>query len=192
MRTKVNDLLASGASYAMILRALQDDNATLDNRDRVTIDSIRNHTARHWPVQNVARATYREILERRARENAVDFVEGVATAITPMAFFETVMTKAYQTLVDEETVVSVEQGAYAAKQLFEMEKDSAGSMEMAAVHAQLGRVVKVVRDVVPSRYHQQIMDILEGREVAPALQAPGRGGIEEFDPGDDEDFDDED
>ena len=56
LRIKVNNLLASGASYAMILRALGDDNATLDKPDLVTIDSIRNHTARHFPVQNVAKA----------------------------------------------------------------------------------------------------------------------------------------
>ncbi len=31
-----------------------------------------------------------------------------------MAYYETVMTKAYQTLVDEDTVVSVDQGAWAA------------------------------------------------------------------------------
>ena len=83
VRKKVNDLLATGASYAMIVRALAADNAELDKRDRVTIDSIRNH-ARHFPVQNVAKATYREILERRAQENRVDFVEGVATALTPI------------------------------------------------------------------------------------------------------------
>jgi hypothetical protein len=82
LRAKVNGLLAAGASYAMILRTIEDDNTKLDKRDRVTIDSIRNHTARHFPVQNVAKATYREILERRAKENGVDFVEGVATAIT--------------------------------------------------------------------------------------------------------------
>ncbi|MFZ3344386.1 MAG: hypothetical protein WA248_04490, partial [Mycobacterium sp.] len=91
LRKKVNGMLATGVSYAMILRALQKDNDQLDTPDRVTIDSIRNHTVRHFPVQNVARATYREILERRAQENGVDFVKGVATAITPMAFFETVM-----------------------------------------------------------------------------------------------------
>jgi hypothetical protein len=56
VRTKVNDLLATGASYAIVLRALGDDNATLEHRDRVTIDSMRNHTARHFPVQQVARA----------------------------------------------------------------------------------------------------------------------------------------
>ena len=79
VRKKINDLLASGASYAMIVRALAADNAELDKCDRVTVDSIRNHTARHFPVQNVARATYRAILERRAKANGVDFVEGVAT-----------------------------------------------------------------------------------------------------------------
>ena len=52
----------------MALRALGDDNAQLDKRDRVTIDSIRNHANHHFPVQHVARATYREILERRAQE----------------------------------------------------------------------------------------------------------------------------
>ena len=69
VRKKVNDLLATGASYAMVLRALGEDNAELDKRDRVTVDSVRNHTERHFPVQNVAKATYREILERRAQEN---------------------------------------------------------------------------------------------------------------------------
>ena len=93
LRTKVNDMLATGVSYAMILRALQKDNDQLDIADRVTIDSIRNHTRRHFPVQNVAKATYRRILERRAQETGVDFIKGVATAITPMAFYETVTVK---------------------------------------------------------------------------------------------------
>ena len=69
LRKKVNDLLATGASYAMIVRALSADNNKLDKCDRVTIDSVRNHCARHFPVQSVAKATYREILERRAGEN---------------------------------------------------------------------------------------------------------------------------
>ena len=93
VRTKVNDLLATGTSYATVLRALGDDNTTLEQCDRVTTDSIRNHADRHFPVQNVARATYREILERRAKENSVDFIEGVATAITPLAVLETIMVK---------------------------------------------------------------------------------------------------
>ena len=70
VRKTVNDMLATGASYAMIVRALSADNTKLAQCDRVTIDSIRNHTVRHFPVQNIARATYREILERAARRTA--------------------------------------------------------------------------------------------------------------------------
>src|SRR5262245_44532997 len=94
MRKKVNDLLAIGASHAFIVRALGQDNATLDRRDRVTVDSVRRHCERHFAVQSVARATYREIVERRARENAVDFIEGVAIALLPVTYFEVVMNKA--------------------------------------------------------------------------------------------------
>ena len=65
-------------------------------------------------MQNVAKATYRRILEQRAQENGVDFVKGVATAITPMAFFETVMVKGYETLVDSDTTVDVNTGMIAA------------------------------------------------------------------------------
>jgi hypothetical protein len=43
-------------------------------------------------------------LERRARENQIDFVEGVATALLPVAFFEVVMT-AFRTLVEDGTEV---------------------------------------------------------------------------------------
>jgi hypothetical protein len=117
LRAKVNGLLAVGTSYAMILRAVGDDNAKLDKRDRVTIDSIRNHSSRHFPVQNVAQATYRRILERPAQENGVDFVNAVATAITPMAFYETVMVKGYETLVDSDTKVDVSTGMIAAGRL---------------------------------------------------------------------------
>src|SRR6478735_4431254 len=66
LRKKVNDMLATGASYAMIVRALSADNTELAKCDRVTIDSIRTHTTKHVLVQIVAKATYREILERRA------------------------------------------------------------------------------------------------------------------------------
>ena len=64
--------LPAPRGYAYIVRALAADNAKLDPRDRFTVDSVRTHCARHFPVQSIARATYRDILERRAQENRVD------------------------------------------------------------------------------------------------------------------------
>jgi hypothetical protein len=99
------------------VRALAADNGELEKCDRVTIDSIRTHTTKHFPVQDVARATYRQILERRAQESRVDFVEGVATALTPLAFLELVMNAAFRRLVEDGGDVSVETGLRAAEKL---------------------------------------------------------------------------
>src|SRR6185312_9945597 len=149
LRTKVNAMLATGVSYAMILRALQKDNDHLDTPDRVTIDSIRNHTARHFPVQNVAKATYRRILERRAQENGIDFVKGVATAITPMAFLETVMVKGYETLVDPDTKVDVNTGMVAAGRLQALIDSHAGQADIADLRGTVNRIIDAVRSTVP-------------------------------------------
>ena len=162
LRTKVNDMLATGVSYAMILRALQKDNDHLDTPDRVTIDSIRNHTRRHFPVQNVARATYRRILERRAQENGVDFVKGVATAITPMAFFETVMVRGYETLVDPDTKVDVNTGMIAAGRLQALIDSRAGRTSMADILFKMDRIINAIHDTVPPELWEVILHKIGG------------------------------
>jgi len=152
----------------MVLRALDDDNATLEKGDQVTIDSIRNHAARHFPVQQVVRATYREILERRAKENSVDFIEGVATAITPLAVLETVMVKGYQTLVDEDTTVSYRDAMEAALKLNEITRKDEGAHERAQTLADMGRIIEVVRTFIPSERWPDVQAAL--RSEAPISQ----------------------
>lgn len=161
LRGKVNGLLAGGASYAMILRAIEDHNTRLDKRDRVTIDSIRNHTARHFPVQNVAKATYREIVERRAQENGVDFVDGVATAITPMAFFETVMAKGYETLVDSDTKVDVNTGMVAAGRLQALIDSRANGTSIVEMLVKMDRIIRVVQSMVPEELWPEMLRKLD-------------------------------
>ena len=164
VRKKVNDMLATGASYAMILRALGEDNAKLDKCDRVTIDSVRNHTGRHFPVQNVAKATYREILERRAKANGVDFVEGVATAITPIAFFETVMVKSYETLVDSDTKVDVNTGIVAAGRLQSLIDSRDYDHELLVMKVQMAAICEAVKSTVPQEMWAAIVEKLEELE----------------------------
>jgi hypothetical protein len=177
VRTKVNDLLASGASYAMVLRALGDDNATLEQRDRVTIDSIRNHANRHFAVQQVARATYREILERRAKENSVDFIDGVATAITPLAVLETVMVKGYQTLVEEHTTVSYRDGMEAALKLNEIIRKDEGAIDRARMLADMGRIIEVVRTFIPSEQWPEVQAALRGETPVSAQTSQTVEGV---------------
>ena len=164
LRKKVNDMLATGASYAMIVRALSADNTELAKSDRVTIDSIRTHTTKHFPVQSVAKATYRAILERRARENQVDFVEGVATALLPVTFFEVVMNKAFRTLVDDGTEVSVETGLRAAEKLQSVLDGRERGTDVLELKVQLGRIGEAVRAVVPQSMWAAIVEQLEELE----------------------------
>ena len=187
MRTKVNDLLASGASYAMILRAMEENNTKLDKRDRITIDSIRNHTARHFPVQNVARATFREILERRAKENGVDFVEGVATAITPMALYETIMIRGYQNLVDPDTKIDVNTAMTAAGRLQALIDSRAGQPDWADIRVQVNRIIAAIKSTVPESMWPEILRKMKGEDDA---SEPMDDDADVFDP-DDDPFDDE-
>ena len=186
VRKKVNDMLASGASYAMVLRALGEDNAELDKCDRITIDSVRNHCGRHFPVQSVAKATYRDILERRAGENRIDFIEGVATALTPIAFFETVMVRSYETLVDSDTRVDVNTGIVAASRLQSLIDSRDYSREIAELRYQLGKINEAVRSVVPESMWEQIIRAIEEVEQHPeALDV----GTDSFDDADDDPYD---
>ena len=186
VRRKVNDMLATGASYAMIVRALAADNAELDKCDRVTIDSVRNHCGRHFPVQNIARATYREILERRAKANGVDFVEAVATAITPIAFFETVMVKSYETLVDSNTRVDVNTGIVAAGRLQSLIDSRDYDHELLVMKVQLDQICDAVKSTVPQEMWGEIIEKLDEAEQHQEALSVGRNS---FDDADDEPFD---
>lgn len=177
VRKKVNDLLASGASYAMILRAFGHDNAALDKRDRVTIDSIRNHAARHFPVQQAARATYREIVERRAREAQIDFVNGVATALTPMAFYEAVMNDAFRRLVDGAVEVSLDTGLRAAEKLQALIDARAGDADMAGIMVQMNRIIETVRTFVPQEGWPEVQAALRGEAPIRQQQAKPVEGV---------------
>ena len=184
------DRTASGRlpqlAYAMIVRALSADNTKLAKRDRVTIDSIRNHTVRHFPVQNVAKATYREILERRAKANGVDFVEGVATAITPIAFFETIMVKSCETLVDSDTKVDVNTGMVAAGRLQSLIDSRDYSHDLLMMKVQLAAICDAVKSTVPQ---EMWGDIVQKLEEAEQHQESLDVGEDSYDCADDDPFD---
>lgn len=188
VRQRVNDLLASGASYASALRALGGDAVG------VSTDSIRRHAERHFPVQNVAKATYREILERRAQENDVDFADGVATAITPMALLETVMVRGYEKLVDPATEVDVKTGMAAACRLQEMIDSHTDQHDWAKAQAEMGRIVEVVREFVPAERWPALKAALRRDKDLDALAERDADEIEmvDIDDGFDEDGFDED
>ena len=137
-------------------------------------------------MQQTTHATYREILERRARENQVDFVEGVAIALTPLAFYEVVMDKAFRTLVDDGTEVSVETGLRAAEKLQSVLDGRERGTDVLELKVQLGRIGEAVRAVVPQQMWAAIVEQLEELEQhSEALDV----GTDSFDDADDDPYD---
>ena len=137
------------------------------SRTRITIDSVRTHTTKHFPVQSVAKATYRDILERRARENHIDFIEGVATALTPMAFYEVVMTKAFRTLVDA-APRSVWRPACEPPRSFSPSSTGVrGAPTVLELKVQLGQILEAVKSTVPQELWGEIVEKIEELEQHP-------------------------
>lgn len=164
VRTRANDLLAQGNTYRHILRVIENEAADLEVAATVGMDSIRTHATQHFPVQSAARAAYRDILERRAAEGQADFVEGTVTAITPMAFFETVMTKGYQHLVKDDTEVGVQTGMAAAAQLQAMLYAQEHNADAQQLAIKLNQIIEAVRAEVPVALWDRIVQRLRQAE----------------------------
>ena len=143
-------MLATGSSYAFIVRALGEDNAS--STGVIWSRSIPSETIASgiFRSSKLPRATYRDILERRAQENGIDFVEGVATAITPLAFFETVMVKSYETLVDSDTKVDVNTGIMAAGRLQSLIDSRDYDHELLVMKVQMAAICAAVKSTVPA------------------------------------------
>ena len=125
-------------------------------------------------------------LERRARENRIDFIEGVATALTPIAFFETVMVKSYETLVDSDTRVDVDTGIVAASRLQSVIESRDYSHDLLVMKVQLGQICDAVKSTVPQEMWGEIVEKIEELEQHPeALDV----GTDSFDDADDDAYD---
>ncbi|HTY33734.1 hypothetical protein [Mycobacterium sp.] len=200
LRAKVNGMLAGGYSLAAILDALQPVNASLPRKSQITADSLGKHRLKHFNLQQPAAALWRRIMEQQAE--AASFEKGVTSLLTPMAFFTTLMQRGFETMIDEATTVSVDQGFAAARELGKLAAQGDDERGWAEAHAKMNRIVAVMKEL-PPEYQEMVLAKLEGRPGPPPtgggrLAVSEGGGVtgddEEFDPfdGGDDDFDDED
>ena len=123
------------------------------------------HRQRHQPRALSSLPSSRP--SSRAQENRIDFVEGVATALTPLAFYEVVMAKAFRTLVDDRTEVSVETGLRAAEKLQSVLDGREQGTDVLELKVQPDRIGEAVRAVVPQSMWAAIITKLEELEQHP-------------------------
>jgi hypothetical protein len=84
------------------------------------------------------------------------------TALTPMAFYECVMNEGFRRLVNGDVDVSVDTGLGAAEKLQSLIDARAGEADMAAILADVGRIIEVVRTFIPSERWPEVQAALRG------------------------------
>lgn len=191
VRQLVNDLLSHGYSFPSIVRVLEPVNATRQANRRITDACVRKHRKRHFDLQAPAAAVWRRVLEERAAESQGAYEDGVTNLVTAASYFEIMMRKGFSTMVAEDTVITPEQGGWAAKQLNEITKQDVDADRFAKQQVELNRIIAAFRELPPA-YQQLLLDKLDGKAPTPiAVKAERSGEIEEFDPGDEEGFEED-
>lgn len=184
----VNTLISHGLTYAAIMRCLGPVNAARRKNNKITKASLYWHQKNHFNTQEPAKAVYRQIMEDRAKEHELNFIEGTTTGVNAMSYLETMMVKAYKKLTDDNfDNVSVEMGMNAAVKLHDMTRKDAGLAEAAKAMNEMNRIINAVKEVVPEQYYNQILAMLDAGDTGGYVDAER---IEEFvDDEDDEEFD---
>ena len=109
----------------------------------------------------------------------------MATAISPIAFFETVMVKSYETLVDSDTKVDVHTGIVAAGRLQSLIDSRDYDHELLVMKVQMAQICDAVKSTVPQEMWGAIVEKVEVLEQdSQALDV----GTDSFDDDDDDAF----
>lgn len=172
-RNMVNKMLANGMAYTEILEMAElAINPNRAKNAKITWKTISNHAHRHFNLEEPAKAAYRKILERRAAQQAAAMkaegalaVEGITHLITAWGFLDVVAQKGYETLVKDDTYVSVGLGMEAIVKLHDLLRRDAGDQEAAKLRAQLSIIQGAVKEVVPEEYWGEIIARIEDAEI---------------------------
>lgn len=195
IRILVNQMLRQGLNRAGIVRSLEGINELREPKDRITYDNVYHHAKRHFNVEAPSQAIYDNVLAEYEAQDQTELEKGVGTRVNVYSYLKTMMLKGYEHLRDDDTVVPFEAGAKAAKDLHELTRRDAGTHQVAAVIAQMNRIITAMQEIVPAEYHDAILARVEGVDNAVVGQViEGSVGVDPFDPdtiGDDDD-DDED
>ena len=108
----------------------------------------------------------------------------MTAAITPIAYYETVMVKGYEALVSPDTRVDVGTAMAAAAKLQALTDAHAGQVDAADIIARQNRIIAVIHDFVPAEKHTELVARIEGAadQNNGADGVVSDEGIRDFDP----------
>jgi hypothetical protein len=117
----------------------------------------------------------------------------MATALTPLAFFDVLMLKTFRRLVNDDAEVSVETGLRAAEKLQAVLEKRDHGEEIIVMRLQVNQILDAVKAVVPQSMWGDIVDRLDQVEQHPeVLDVDAEDFDDDNDPYDPTEFIDED
>lgn len=156
-RELVDKLLSTALTYTHLLRIIQPLNDVRAKNQKITYDVLYQHAHVCFPKNKAAQAVYRSIIEKRAEEYGVDFVRGTTGIINAISYLEIVSAKGTETLMKEETEVSVKDGMDAVLKLHELTKESDSEEKIREIMAQLTGLIGAVQEFVPPEIVEKIL-----------------------------------
>lgn len=166
-RVLVDRLLAAGLTYRAIVEVCDKVvNTRRRANKQIKKDSVYRHAREHFDVDTPAKKVYRAILEKQASERGQNYVDGATHVINHMSYLETMVIKGYNKLTSDEDNVSVAEGMKASIAYHQFLQNEAGAAQIADLMAQLNKIITVVHEVVPPKYHQEIDARLAGYDTS--------------------------
>lgn len=171
-RDLVNKAIGDGLTNRQITENCAGINeARREKGDERIIDArkVWHHRRSHFNVQDPAMAVVREVVERRAKENNRDFLNGVGHAITPYAVLETAMITGFRKRLSnpDSEGPSVKETMDAAVKLHELTSRDAGQREVAEMMATMDRIITAAQHWVPVQDRAKFIAEVEGRVEEP-------------------------
>lgn len=172
VRNLVDELLVTAKPYAAILRLIEPLMEAWPEASRISRHSLMRHSRNHLRWEQAAA---RQIAERNAQRAGKQDAAS-ERMLTAQAVLEAIQQRGYEALVSGEVTPSVRDTLAASSALREIERETEGSYSVAEALAQLDVVIQIMREIVPTEYHEAILARLEvagGPSAPPPAPDPG-------------------
>lgn len=170
-RELVNKLITAGMTNREIAdtcRGINNQRRAKDDDRLIEARNVWSHRKNHYDTDRAAR----EIIERRAKERGIDFINGIGHAITPYAVYETTMVKGYEKNLASPDAEgpTLKETMDAALKLHDLTARDAGTQRMADLMHTMDRIILAAEKFIPEEYKEAFVAEVEGKPLSKPIQ----------------------
>lgn len=160
IRRLVDTLLLFPKSYKTTLTEVRllEERLEIPDEERVSYHSIRNHYQNHLPADKKA---IREIIESRATLKGRKVIDAGGTLLTPEAFYEVVIAKGFESIVNGVDTPTISQTMQAVNMLKRLEEQGDKQYKPEVLVNQLNIIVMAIREVLPPEMRDAVFQKID-------------------------------